>query len=149
MGDPNLEFEKIAKLQAFRDEIKRIKEIDDTLREVVDVNKLEPEESVLWEEWKAFFSLLDNLFVDFEISNFKDKKTELEDVLLELKKLIKNLSKQAPSEHDKSQKEFVFWMRNRAGGIIVPLESFQECGEEEDLYLIRQFIVEEKPKVSF
>ncbi len=137
-------------LQAFRDEIKKLKETNDSLRlGVENVGDLGAEEAALWDEFKKLLKL-----VDVELK----KCQNIEDVQNsnELKNLLKSLKDLESSSKDNlrhedvlknnSRKEFFAWFNNRlvltsSISILFPEDfEYDEESKEEDFVKAKELV---------
>ncbi len=152
MGDLNLELEKELRLQAFRDEIKAIKQKDvrGLLRKVTNVDELQSEEVGFWENWKSIFSSMEGFFEIFSIDNLDKERKTLNDFLISLEKFSKSLKFDKPNVSS-ARSEFLAWLRNLIGGISIPLEGLTSeddwINPLEDLGRIKKAIQELKEEL--
>lgn len=117
------ELEKELRLQAFRAEIKTIKQKDNRglLRKITNVDELQPEEMVFWENWKNTFHPMERFFEIVPFQDLDKERKKLNDFLTDLKNLNNSL-RFKDTKVSSTRSEFLSWLRNLIGRISGSLE---------------------------
>lgn len=117
--------EKIQQLEAFRMEIKRVKEGFPSLFAVEDVGDLRLEELEVWEKYKLLFKETKIILSELDMR----KKDILSKLMIELDGLAGLIKEILSVTKNTNQLEFLAWMNNRLVGLNGSLQ-YDKVDEE-------------------
>ncbi len=157
-----LDVEEPGELEAFRDEIKKLAEINESLRlGVQNVEDLRVGEMVVWVVFKQIFIKVDSVLKDLKTVKDVQVSESLKDNLKQLsllkKEIESNLLKKDVLDNG-NRKEFLAWLKNRLvlssnlSFLFLDEDAHEGSGDdgpsEDDLRSIKEFIIRAK-KVLF
>ncbi len=137
-----------AELQSFIMEIKKVKEVFPSLFAVENVDDLQMEENKFWEEYKALFKEVE--------AELNKSDVPAKDIVGDLKDrasgIAKRTQKAAAGMGNHNRQEFLAWINNRLGILVMNLDFLlTEDEEEEDdtLHKFKEVMSREKKQLLF
>ncbi len=141
-------------LQAFRDEIKKLKETNDSLRlGVPNPDELGEEELEVWVRFKELFNLIDTVLHACQTVGEAHGSEKLKKLLEDLKELATSSGKHFSNNEivkNENRKEFLAFIRNRLEligflSILFPEDTgYDEENKEDDLVYAKNWMIKKR-----